>query len=214
MSGRVPRTDMTASTDTVSTDTTTPTVLLIGDSIRVGYQDQVAALLDGHATVRSDNVAAGNTDYFLEHLDEWLERHRPHVVHANAGLHDIRRSLASGELLVPPERYRSNLTNLAQQVAAAGARLILATTTPVDEEKHTKCHLEIGDFLRRADEVASYNDMLRVVAANAGAPVDDLHAVAVDGGGAIQTEDGCHFTDEGCRLLADAVAAAVRAVLA
>ena len=69
----------------------TPTALIIGDSIRVGYQQYATNLLAARMSVRSEEVGTGNSGYFLEHLDEWLRWHRPTIMHANAGLHDIRR---------------------------------------------------------------------------------------------------------------------------
>jgi lysophospholipase L1-like esterase len=92
-----------------------------------------------------------------------------------------------------------------------GAHLIWATTTPVDEEKHTVAHTEIGDFLSRSADVPSYNEVLFDLSKSLDFELNDLNKVVADAGlGSIVTSDGAHFTDEGCALLGRKVAEVVR----
>ena len=67
-----------------------PKVVLIGDSIRMGYAPLVAKLLDGKATVISQSVNGEDSGNVLRHLDEWVIEEKPDVVHINAGLHDLK----------------------------------------------------------------------------------------------------------------------------
>jgi len=205
-------------------DGSLPRVLLIGDSIRVGYQEFVRRELAGTADVRSNQVAAGNSRYFLAYLAAWLQQHQPHVVHVNAGLHDVRRSFETGTLLVPPQEYRRNIHEITRLIRGSEirdsrpegvtAQVIWATTTPIDESKHTATHRLLGDFLRRSVNITSYNATLGQLGADLRFAVNDLHQVVTDAGAnTIHTDDGYHFTAAGCALLAAAVARAVRRYL-
>src|SRR5262245_20817742 len=60
-----------------------PRVVLIGDSIRLGYAPRVAARLSGKAVVVSPTENGGDSASVLAHLDEWVLREKPDVVHLN-----------------------------------------------------------------------------------------------------------------------------------
>jgi len=119
-----------------------PRVLLIGDSISIGYAPFVAELLDGQAEVHHNPGNAAHTGVGLEKLDEWLGDEPWDVIHFNWGLHDLcwrRRSdgagkdKADGVLTHTPEQYAQNLDVLVRRLEATGADLVFATTTPVPE---------------------------------------------------------------------------------
>ena len=70
-----------------------PTVLLLGDSIRIGYAPLVAKKLDGLATVVHPGAEnGGGTTVTLKNLAEWVGDRKPAVVHWNNGLHDLKLS--------------------------------------------------------------------------------------------------------------------------
>src|SRR5262245_50346095 len=73
-----------------------PKVVLIGDSIRIGYAPRVVERLAGKAAVVSLPDNGGDSGNVLAHLDDWVIREQPDVVHLNCGLHDLKRSRASG----------------------------------------------------------------------------------------------------------------------
>ena len=67
-----------------------PRVLIIGDSISLGYTPFVAQQLKGkaniiHAPGNNESTARG-----LEHLDAWLGPKKWDVIHFNWGLHDLK----------------------------------------------------------------------------------------------------------------------------
>ena len=70
-------------------------VILIGDSIRMGYQPTVqqALLNQAHVWVPQEN--GGTSTNVLAHLDEWILSHRPDIVHLNCGLHDLKTEFAA-----------------------------------------------------------------------------------------------------------------------
>ena len=69
-----------------------PKVVLVGDSIRLGYAPLVAKRLEGKARVVSAEANGGDSANVLAHLDEWVIREKPAVVHLNCGLHDLKLS--------------------------------------------------------------------------------------------------------------------------
>ena len=68
-----------------------PAVLLIGDSIRAGYQPFVAEALRGVAEVVSGADYGGTSAHIRANLDGWLRVRRYDLVHLNCGLHDLAR---------------------------------------------------------------------------------------------------------------------------
>src|SRR5689334_16543895 len=81
---------------TVHVDPALPNVMVIGDSISIGYGPDVRKLLAGKANVfrpvRADgkNAENGGSTYFgLRDLDRWLGSYKYSVIHFNWGLHDV-----------------------------------------------------------------------------------------------------------------------------
>src|SRR5437899_9672601 len=67
-----------------------PRVLLLGDSIRLGYAPLVAKKLAGKAEVIGPKENGGDTANTLKLLDQWLADGKPLIVHFNCGLHDLK----------------------------------------------------------------------------------------------------------------------------
>jgi len=81
-----------------------PNVLILGDSVSIGYTPEVRSLLSGKANVyrplSADGMGAencGDTTFGLANLDSWLAM-APHwsVIHFNFGLHDLEHVAAPG----------------------------------------------------------------------------------------------------------------------
>src|SRR5262245_27701093 len=67
-----------------------PRVLLIGDSISIGYTLPARKALDGKANVHRISANAGTSAKTLKNLDKWLGNGKWDVIHINVGLHDIK----------------------------------------------------------------------------------------------------------------------------
>ena len=133
-----------------------PRVLLIGDSISVGYTLPVRHALEGVANVHRVLKNSGPTTEGLEHLDEWLGKDQWDVIHFNFGLHDLRQ-LKPGQRQVPLDVYEGNLKRLVARLKQTGATLIWATTTPAPE----------GAAQRNPADVPRYNEIaLRIMREN------------------------------------------------
>ena len=180
-----------------------PLVVLIGDSIRMGYQAQAASELAGRAEVWAPAENGGDSRKVLAHLAPWVLVRQPDIVHVNCGLHDLKRAFGA-EPEVPLAEYERNVRQILQRLQRElDGGVVWATTTPVDESWH---HQNKG-FDRLEADVDAYNAAARAVAEALGVPIDDLFAVVERGGKArLLTQDGVHFTAEGSQLLGRAVA--------
>ena len=150
-----------------------PNVLILGDSISIGYTRAVRKLLAGEANVqrplneRRDGPSnCGPTPRGLENIDAWLGETKWDVIHFNWGLHDLcyrnpesktqgNRDKVNGKLAVSTEEYRENLEKLVARMQRTGAKLIWASTTVVPE----------GEAGRFVGDDAKYNAVAAVVMA-------------------------------------------------
>ena len=125
----------------VADDAQLPRVLLIGDSISMGYTLPVRELLKGKANVHRPPTNCGDTARALKDLDKWLGEGKWDVIHFNFGLHDLKYLDASGKYVDPTkgrqvaslERYEKNLRDIVARLQKTGATLIWASTTPVPD---------------------------------------------------------------------------------
>ena len=72
----------------IEDDPKLPRVLLVGDSISMGYTLPVRALLTGKANVHRPPTNCSSTASGLKNLDAWLGPGKWDVIHFNFGLHD------------------------------------------------------------------------------------------------------------------------------
>lgn len=181
-----------------------PRVLLIGDSISVGYTLDTRQLLKGVANVHRIPTNGGPTPKGIEHIDSWLGKTKWDVIHFNWGLHDLKY-MFDDRPQVDIGQYERNLFRLVPRMKATGAKLIWATTTPVPNDK-------VGPK-RIPDDVVRYNEAAARVMTKYDVAVDDLYEFAFPKLATIQRENNVHFHDEGSRLLAGEVAASIRKAL-
>jgi lysophospholipase L1-like esterase len=170
-----------------------PRVLMVGDSIVVGYGSRVEKALAGKAYCGqyATSKYCGNPDYLSE-LEIILKRHRYDVIHINNGLHGLEYSQPV---------YRQDLERLLVVLKkyAPKAQLIWATTTPVRMGNQVdKFNPEQNGIVIRLNEIA-----IKLMREN-DIPVDDLYAVVKDHP-EYSANDGLHYNDAGRDELAKAV---------
>jgi lysophospholipase L1-like esterase len=188
-----------------------PRVLLIGDSISMGYTLPVRLRLAGQANVLRPATNCGESARGLKSLDEWLGLRKWDVIHFNFGLHDLKYLDEKGAYVTPDkgkqvatvEQYEQNLRALVVRLKRTGAKLIFATTTPVPA----------GSQGRVEKDELRYNEVAVRVMWETGIAVDDLHALAAKRQGQIQLPHNVHFTPDGYEQLAAQVTASIRAML-
>jgi lysophospholipase L1-like esterase len=182
-------------------------VLLIGDSISMGYIGPVRKLLADQATVAGLPVNGGPTTNGLENLTSWLGDGSWDVIHFNWGLHDLKLD-EQGQHQVPLAQYEKNLRELVARLKATGAKLIWASTTPVPPVPAEKLNPR-----RDSRDVPVYNAAAKKIMDENGTPIDDLYAFALARLEAIQQPANVHYTDAGYEALAGEVAGAIRQAL-
>jgi lysophospholipase L1-like esterase len=144
-----------------------PRVLLIGDSISIGYTVTVQKALAGQANVHRIPENGADTANGLKKIESWLGGSHWDVIHFNWGLHDLKIT-PPGERQVSIEAYEKNLAALVERLKTTGAQLIWATTTPVPEGKQSP--------VRESSDVPKYNAVARRLMESHDIVTDDLYA--------------------------------------
>lgn len=182
-----------------------PRVLLIGDSISIGYTLDVREMLKDRANVHRIPVNGGPTTNGLQNIQKWLGDSKWDIIHFNFGLHDLKymrtvgtkgnpSKTAGAKAQVPLDEYEKNLAELVKIMQATGAQLIWRTTTPHPADPDGR--------------VAKYNEAAARVMKAAGIPTDDLNAHATAKPDA-QLPSNVHYSPKGYHYLAEKVAAAI-----
>jgi len=182
-----------------------PRVLLIGDSISMGYTIPVRDLLKGRANVHRIPANGGPTARGLENIDKWLGDGKWDVIHFNWGIHDLKH-MPDGKRQVEPADYEKNLRALVAKMKTTRARLIWATTTPIPPPPLSP--------ERTFGDVAEYNAIAAKVMAENGVTTDDLNAWMSPRFKELQNPKDLHYQKEGYEFLAERVAAEIAKALA
>lgn len=182
-----------------------PRVLLLGDSISIGYADVVRNELRGRAEVYRIPDNAGSSTNALENVGRWLGSGDWDVIYFNCGLHDLK-IMPDGSRQVSRETYEANLRQLVRRLKATGATLIWASTTPVPFGKG-----RVGQ--RNAADVPVYNAIASRVMTEERVLVDDLYGFAQPRLSDIQRPENVHFTEAGSLVLGKRVAETIVAYL-
>lgn len=183
-----------------------PTVILLGDSIRMGYQEKVAAELDGKAKVWSPKENGQHTFYTLEKLEEWIGGRDPAIVHINVGLHDLFISSKTNAPRHTLEVYSENLRKIFVKLKQlTDAEIIFALTTPVDEARQASSET-YKRVVRRNPDIVTYNRRAVDVAGEFGIRIGDVHSTAIEAGiDKTIRDDGVHLSSFGIELVSKQV---------
>jgi acyl-CoA thioesterase-1 len=180
-----------------------PRVLLIGDSISIGYTLPVREKLQDEANVHRACENCGPSSRGVERIDDWLGQRDWDVIHFNFGLHDIK--IEDGEHQVPVEEYEENLETMVARMGQTGAELVWASTTPVPDP--------VDGPERRSEDVVRYNRVAEAVMREHSVMIDDLYEFARPQLKVIQMPENVHFTEKGSEVLARQVAESIREAL-
>lgn len=192
-----------------------PQVLIIGDSISIGYFPYVKDALKDKADVTHN---AGNAQFSkngVQKIKSWLGDKQWDVIQFNWGLWDIAyRAPATkgtgaldkvnGMLTATPEQYRENLEILVETLEKTGAKLIFVNTTYVPRD-------EPGRF---SDDVVKYNAIAEEVMKKHGILVNDLYTPSK---GIHKKEalgiDNVHYTSQGYKELSSHITRCLEKVI-
>jgi len=170
-------------------------VILLGDSIRMGYEPLVRKKLEGRATVTGPNENGRWAGYTLNSLRFWLPQlpKNPDIIHWNNGLWDLGDDYNLGRPFSLPEEYKSALERIiiVLRKIYPGAQIIMATTTPTANPD--------------TSGIIAYNNIIKTVAAEHNLPVDDLYPIVAADIPRYICPDRIHLTDEGWEAVATQV---------
>lgn len=196
-------------------DPALPNVLILGDSISIGYTVQVREGLKGKANVIRPKENCGDTRMGLAGIDKWLGKTKWDVIHFNWGLWDLcyrnpdskaqgNRDKTKGKISIPIPEYETNLEALVERLKKTGATLIWASTTLVPEGEGGRF---VGDDIK-------YNAAAARIMEKHGVRINDLHATTAKFGSEMFSGPGnVHYKASGSARLAAQVVENVAAAL-
>lgn len=181
-----------------------PKILIIGDSISIGYTPFVKKHFSDRAIVLHNPGNAQHTGTGLEKVKQWVDNEDWDIIQFNWGLWDLcyrnpesknqgNRDKINGKVTFSPADYEANLDSLVTILKEiSDAKLIFVTTTCVPEN-------EVGRF---TGDVVKYNKAAKRVMKKHGIPVNDIYKASIlihkkSGLG----DDDVHYTPEGYEKL-------------
>ena len=151
-------------------------ILLIGDSIRRGYDEAIKRTLEGKANVYFSEDNCRFASYLLRYLTTYIgsvKDYNVDIIHWNAGLWDCLR-LCEEEPHTPKDIYAYYIERICIRIRklCPNAKVIFATSTQVLSERMSK------DCIRYNDEIEEYNRIAVDIVKKYGFEVNDLYALS------------------------------------
>jgi len=188
------------------------TIVFLGDSIT-----QMGAAPEGYVTLFKIFCAVNGYDVkvinagisghtsrdMLKRLERDVLSHKPDWVSISCGVNDVWH----GEKGVPLPEYKKNMTEIVDRCLAAGAKVLLLTSTPIYENLNSP----------ENKKLAAYNDFLRQLAKEKKILLCDLNKAFTAlykkklTKKRLLTIDGVHMNPRGNRLMAREIAKALGA---
>ena len=192
-------------------------IVLIGDSIRMGYQPLVSKLLKGKATVWGPGDNCRHSLCILDNFQGWIIDRKPDILHINCGLHDAAEDVfPDGKAQVLISQYGINLRRIVQKTKQflPETTMIWAMTTPRFLYAYEPRNLPFYQWKPKKN-IAQYNTCARKIMQANNILVNDLHKVVLENDvkKCMRSEDGLHMTTFGNEVLADAVTGIVVSII-
>ena len=186
-----------------------PRILIIGDSISIGYTPFVKEGLVNNAEVFHNPGNAQHTGTGLKNIDEWIGKEKWDIIQFNWGLWDLcyrhsdskvqgNRDKENGKITYTIDEYSANLDSIVTMLQSkTEARLIFVTTTYVPEN-------EAG---RYNSDAIKYNDAAKKIMNKHSIIVNDIYDQSISihqkfGKGS----DDVHYSNQGYKELGELVA--------
>jgi hypothetical protein len=171
-------------------------ILLIGDSIRKGYDLYVKESMQGLAEVYYPEENCRFAEYVLRHVHMWrddLSIDQVDAVHWNVGLWDNLR-IYGDECLTPIDTYAAYIERIAKRLKFLfpNAVQIFATSTPVIEDGYVKEY-----EMRYNKDTEAYNEAAVRVLTPLGVRINDLYALMRETPDSYHSDQTHYYTAEG-----------------
>lgn len=179
-------------------------IMLLGDSIRLGYQAKVVDLLAGKVAVTGPEDNCRFSAYTLFNLSAWVPDDDFDVIQWNNGQWDTCH-MPDGRIHTPLATYLELQERIAVILLKKTRRLIFATTTPVWPEQFTSGSIHP----RRDEDIRAYNSAARELSGKLGIEINDLHPHIAQDVRQYISDDMVHLTEAGNSLCAGRIAAVI-----
>ncbi len=177
-------------------------VILLGDSIRMGYDKYVRDSLEGVAEVYYPAENCKFAQYMLRMISAWKAKFPQEVdlIHWNAGLWDLLELYGDGPL-TPIEFYGQMIRRIDRRLRLfyPNAKIIFATSTGVDESGNT------SDHIRHNSTIEAYNKAAIEALKDTDTIINDLNAVTKDAPSEWRSDRTHYYTPAGIENVGGAV---------
>ena len=183
-----------------------PHVLIIGDSISIGYTLPTRAILQGKVNLHRIPTNGGPTVKGLAEIEKWLGDRKWDLIHFNWGLHDLKYMGKDGTNLVPKEKggvvqvpladYEKNLEKLVIRMKKSAKQLVWRNTTPIPPGSRARY---VGDSVKYNDAAARVMKKLKI-------PTLDLFTPSMKNMKEWMKKANVHYFPHGSQALAELVA--------
>ncbi len=185
-----------------------PKILIIGDSISIGYFPEVKKALAARAIVMHNPGNAQHTGTGLEKIKDWIGKEDWDIIQINWGLWDLcyrhpnskvygKRDKINGTITYDLQTYRQNLEELVRILKSnTSAKLIFVTTT----------YVPVNEAGRFSEDVVKYNAVAKSVMKKNGVIINDIYKKSID----IHHKNGLgdkdvHYNKEGYKDLSELI---------
>ena len=171
-------------------------IVLIGDSIRMGYDKYTKEALAGVAEVYYPSENCRFAEYVLRYAHEWKKNGEGptdvDLVHWNAGLWDVLELFGDAPL-TSPEYYAEAIARVDKRLRMLfpRAKMVFATSTAVFEDKMS------ASFKRHNSIIDQYNRIAVEALSGTDTVINDLYAVTRECPEAWHSDAVHYYTDAG-----------------
>ena len=179
-------------------------IILIGDSIRMGYDKYVKEALKNTAQVYYPDENCRFAEYVLRYAHEWKEKLEwpsdADLVHWNAGLWDALE-LFGDEPLTTLDYYEHAIRRIDKRLRFLfpKARIVFATSTAVIED------MANPTFFRHNETIKKYNAAALKALKESDTVINDLWNVSEAAPRSYHSDWVHYYTDEGTALIGNKV---------
>lgn len=178
-------------------------ILLVGDSIRIGYDKAIRRSYEGIANVYFPSENCRFAAYVLRNLHDYkalVPDGRVDVLHWNAGLWDCLR-LFGEDVQTPLDIYAYYIERVCIRIKKLfpETKVIFATSTSVLSEQMRP------DFKRYNEEIEEYNRTAVSIVQKYGFTVNDLYAASLTLPESAHSDPVHYYTPEGTKAFAEQV---------
>lgn len=186
-----------------------PKILIVGDSISIGYTPFVKKYFSEKATVFHNKGNAQHTGTGLEKINDWLGEEQWDIVQFNWGLWDLcyrhpdskeygNRDKLKGKPEFTIHEYAANLDSIISMIKKkTNAKLIFVTTTYVPQNEPGRYQNDVQKYNDAAKEIMNKHGVIVNDIYNASIPIHKMHGLG---------SNDVHYNKEGYEKLGDLIA--------